>query len=149
MEQILLEKKTYGLGQNGAYIYEIPEIQGINLEWFGNPTTEEFKEVLLIVYGYLKEKGCVNWLANSKNLGTMSEATDEWVRKVFTPMLQETAIKKVAVVMPEDFFAHFSITDLSEKIQAEGEPGALPTVSQTQYFGDINSAFRWLAKKDG
>jgi hypothetical protein len=68
MEQILLEKKTYGLGQNGAYIYEIPEIQGINLEWFGNPTTEEFKEVLLIVYGYLKEKGSVNWLVNSNSI---------------------------------------------------------------------------------
>jgi hypothetical protein len=142
MQKELVFAKEYGLYKNGAHVYYLPEYKGIYVEWHGNPTTQEFKEILNLALEVVQKFSCKTWLANTLQLGPMSEEADRWVKEEYTPRMAKTSLQKFAVLLPEELMAHFSISKMTEAIKAEEEKGNL--AFQTRYFSDIEAALAWF-----
>lgn len=142
MQTELVFAKEYGLDKNGAHVYYMPEHSGIYIEWHGNPTTSEFKEILNLALEAVEKFSCKTWLANTLRLGPMSEEADRWVKEEYTPRMGKTTLQKFAILLPEEYMAQFSISDMTEAIKAEAEKGNV--AFQTRYFSDIEVALKWF-----
>ena len=142
MNKELLFNKQEGMDKNGACAYYLPEYECIHVEWYGYPTTKEFKEILNLVLEAVEKFDCKNWLADMLKLSVISEEADTWVKEEYIPQMAKTKLRKIAVLLPQGAMARFSISEMTDAIKAEKEKGNVNF--ETRYFTDIETALRWF-----
>ncbi|MCS6905812.1 MAG: hypothetical protein RML72_04165 [Bacteroidia bacterium] len=137
--------KTYAYGprkNNGANYHIIPEIKALWAEWFGYPTEEEYKSIILQSLEIAKEKSLEYWIADARKLELISESANRWTitEGLFTGA--QYGIKRLALILPGDYYlAQFLVEDVDQ-----GLSNQIKTINinmQIKYFRNLEDALEW------
>ncbi|MCS6905813.1 MAG: hypothetical protein RML72_04160 [Bacteroidia bacterium] len=142
MEIQLYKTHAYGREKNnGAHFYIIPEIKALWVEWFGYPTEEEYKAIILDGLEVLKEKKLEYWIADTRKLELISESANEWTIAVATPLAVKNGLLKLGFLLPEEYLAQFSVEELANNAAKEYQK--LNVNIPLKYFSTLEEALNW------
>ncbi|MCS6905811.1 MAG: STAS/SEC14 domain-containing protein [Bacteroidia bacterium] len=142
MEIQLYKTHAYGREKNnGAHLYIIPEIKALRVEWFGYPTEEEYKAIILDGLEVLKEKKLEYWIADTRKLELISESANEWTFTIALPMGVQYGCKRLAFLLPQEYLAQFSVEEVAQSL--EHQIKALKIDLQIKYFDSLEKALQW------
>lgn len=115
-----------------------PEIAQIEHHWSAESyemSEEDFKKEQLLYLEFAKRLKPKRGLVNSKNFRfTIDPQLQDWMNETLHPHYQELGLKKAAFLVPEDFFAQFSIEQIFDDYQP----------FQVMYFDKEENAREWL-----
>ncbi|WP_026999516.1 hypothetical protein [Eisenibacter elegans] len=72
----------------------------------------------------------------------LSPDLQDWVNINISPLWHQTGVKKVGVILPQEFIASLGMTQTIEDDRAGGSVAGKPVI---QYFEDYESARAWFA----
>jgi len=102
-------------------------------------TTEDFKREILNFAQLSLDLKAKYVLGNTQYFAfTIVPDVQKWHDEVIAPLYLKAQIKKIALVVSADLFAHVSITQTLEENNIDVIP--------TQYFEDVKGARIWLLK---
>ena len=112
-----------------------PAIEAVAMNWHAFAEGETYRDGLETGLELVQEKGATNWLADLRDLGTVTAADREWTHEDRHPRAFETTLSNIAVVQPESVVANMSVEDLVTEL------GENVTV---RVFDDRTEAESWL-----
>ncbi|ELY70999.1 hypothetical protein [Natrinema versiforme] len=62
------------------------------------------------------QKGATNWLADLRDLGTLSQDDQQWTQEVWHPRAFESSLSYMAIVQPESVVTNLSVDDLVQEV---------------------------------
>ncbi|MGK7391067.1 MAG: hypothetical protein ACNS60_11980 [Candidatus Cyclobacteriaceae bacterium M2_1C_046] len=116
--------------------------------WLKEPPGFEFKKNLkLILSEYDEIEGNYDnlmWLADTKELGEISEEVEEWLNEEWdNKLFKESNVKVHAVILGEDIFADYPM----EKFKIVAEEKFKTQGIKLGLFSEENEAYDWLKSK--
>jgi hypothetical protein len=75
----------------------------------------------------------------SKQMSLIAPDVQTWIAEHIYPRWNKAGLKKLAIVMPEDFFAAIAI----ETVISEVEQVQAPSTYEIGYFSDLDEAKKW------
>lgn len=119
-------------------ILYFPEIEQIEHHWSSKSyemSEEDFKKEQLIYLEFAQHFKPKRGLVNSRDFKfTIDPQLQDWMNEHLHPYYEELGLIKAAFLMPEDFFAQFSIEQIFEDYRP----------FQVMYFDKEESARNWL-----
>jgi hypothetical protein len=114
-------------------------LDAVLMEWHDFAEGEDFRDGLDAGLELVKSERAVNWLADLREMGTVTDADQEWSNNDWFPRALETDLSHMAIVQPESVVANMSV----ENIMQEVADGALTT----HYFDNRPEAEEWLREQ--
>jgi hypothetical protein len=111
-------------------------LDAIVMNWHGFAEGEKYRKGLDAGLDLVQKQGAQNWLADLRDMGTVSQADQEWSNQEWFPRALETSLTNMAIVQPEDVVADMSVDNIMQEIDG----GTL----KTHYFDNRNEAEQWL-----
>jgi hypothetical protein len=115
------------------------ELDAVVMEWHDFAQGTAFREGLDAGLRLVQKEGAENWLADLREMGTVSNDDQEWSNTDWFPRAVETSLAQMAIVQPESVIANMSV----ENIMQEVGDGAL----RTHYFDTRSEAVQWLRSR--
>lgn len=115
--------------------------------WLKAPKKGEFqKELLAVLEVYKKLKASfpgLKWLADTQQLGELSEEDEEWLVTEWDRLLfHDAGVKVHAVILGEDFYADYPM----EKFKQSSEKKFNESGAKLEVFLNEKDAMEWLMK---
>ena len=112
------------------------DVDAVVMKWHDFAQGEDFREGLNAGLELVQNKGATNWLADLREMGTVSDEDQEWSNNDWFPRALESTLARMAIVQPESVVANMSV----ENIMQEVGDGNLTT----HHFDDRTDAKEWL-----
>ena len=142
MEILLYKTYAYGPEQNnGARFHIIPEIKALWVEWFGYPSEEEYKSIILDGLNLVKERSLEHWIGDARNLELISESANLWTITDALPIGVQNGLRRLSFLMPQEFFAQFSVEEVAENMKEQFQK--LNISMPICYFSALEEAMQW------
>ncbi len=106
------------------------------LEWKTFARSSEFRDALETGLKLVKEKRARRWLADMRNMGTVSVADQTWSNEDWFPRALAAGINRMALVVPKSTLAKMSVDTIMSKVEGAN--------LETAYFDNIEEAKQWL-----
>jgi hypothetical protein len=106
------------------------------MKWHDFAQGGDFREGLNAGLELVQNKGATNWLADLREMGTVSDEDQEWSNNNWFPRALESTLTRMAIVQPQSVVANMSV----ENIMQEVGDGNLTT----HHFDDRTDAKEWL-----
>ena len=107
--------------------------------WQQVPSSAAFRQEMNRIIEALRESGAGKLLTDTRQLGLLEEADQQWSVEDWLPCPLETNYRAIAIVVPEDVFAHMTVEMVMDEVTARGI-----TVQQC-FFANEAEAKAWLA----
>lgn len=112
------------------------DLDAVVMDWHGFAEGEEYREGLDSGLKLVKKQSAENWLADLREMGTVSQTDQEWSNEDWFPRALQTSLANMAIVQPEDVVADMSVDNIMQEV---GD-GAF----KTHYFDSKSGAKQWL-----
>lgn len=110
-------------------------IEAVLMNWTGYAESDDYREGLNEGLALVRQHSAENWLADLRELKTVSQEDQEWTQAEWHPRAFETSLANMAIVQPESVVAEMSVEDL---VQELGEQITM------QIFDNREDARAWL-----
>ncbi|MBX2842802.1 MAG: hypothetical protein KTR26_13610 [Flammeovirgaceae bacterium] len=108
----------------------------------GNMKEEDYKGALITVLDILKKYEVKYWIGDTRNFAyTIVPELQQWTAEEFNPKLIEYGLKRMALLVPEEFIASLGIQQIVEEMEADQKS----TQFITRYFDKLDEAQEWVA----
>lgn len=144
MKREEIQRLEYGAAKNGAVFYLIESANCILLEWKGDVLYNELQMILQEGLRIVEERQLTGWIGNTVKLGILGEDSNEYIINQWMPSAAAIGLLKLAVVLPEDVFGEFTVTEIMDNISSELDKQA-PSFQST-YFKSEEEAFEWISQ---
>ncbi|MEJ8801642.1 hypothetical protein [Pontibacter sp. H249] len=126
------------------YTIEV-DIEGNLLQsrWHRPVSDQEIKAGGLKLYEALRETNIEHAVANAQHLGAIPSTAKDWLSSTFYELLSQTALKKLARILPESVFHQIALESVVTRAEALGV-----TKFEVKSFGNEQDAFAWAREKE-
>ncbi|MER2999012.1 hypothetical protein [Pontibacter populi] len=111
----------------------------IRTEWLRPLTDKEFMMEAMRAHDVIAERNAEIVLVNSQQVSILGPDTKDWLSNTYYSLFSQTALKKMARVMPDNLFKKLALTSVVARADAAGEISY-----QIQDFASEEEAVRWL-----
>jgi len=87
----------------------------------------------------IQQKKASNWLADLRDLGTVTQDDQKWSNEDWYPRALIAGVRFMAIIMPKSFITTLSVKNILTKVQ--------DIDVETQYFDNVDAARKWLGSK--
>lgn len=108
------------------------------MNWHDFATGETYREGLNAGLDLAIEKDAANWLADLRDLGTLSEDDQQWTQEEWHPRAFKSSLSNMAIVQPESVVANLSVEDLVQEVGSN---------TTSRIFDDRDDARQWLREQ--
>jgi hypothetical protein len=112
------------------------ELDAVVMQWHDFAEGEEFRDGLDAGLELVEREGAPNWLADLRDMGTVTDADQRWSNEDWFPRALGTSLSRMAIIKPESVVANMSV----ESVIQEVDDGSLTT----HYFDNRADAGEWL-----
>lgn len=109
-------------------------------EWKGYVPSPDYRAILMQLLGAVTKDEVRLWLSISTHMGIILRSDERWSVEVFTPMLMQAGLRRVAVVRSADFFSQTA----SERM-VDATAGYVPY--KVEFFNTVEKADGWLIQE--
>ena len=113
------------------------ETRMVRLKWKAFANSTQLREGLDAGLEIVKQEKALLWLADLKQMQSISPEDEEWIIQKWFPKIVLTGLKKMATVTSLDYFNNASVN----RIMKSSKP--LITF-ETDYFVDSSDDIKWL-----
>jgi hypothetical protein len=111
-------------------------MDAVVMDWHDFAQGEDYRSGLDNGLELVKRKKARNWLADLREMGTVSEDDQEWSNTDWFPRAMGTSLSNMAIIKPESVVADMSVDNIMEEV----EGGELTT----HYFDNRLEAEQWF-----
>ncbi|AHF99132.1 hypothetical protein HALLA_10030 [Halostagnicola larsenii XH-48] len=113
-----------------------PTIETVVMNWHAFAKGDAYRNGLDKGLELVEDKGATNWLADLRDLGTVTQEDQEWTQNEWHPRAFDTTLSNIAVLQPESVVANMSVGDLVEEFGSND--------NKSRIFSDRDEAESWL-----
>ncbi|GAB3202974.1 beta-glucosidase/6-phospho-beta-glucosidase/beta-galactosidase [Pontibacter aydingkolensis] len=111
----------------------------VRTEWLRPLTDKEFKSEAMKAYSVISERSAEKVLVNAEQVSILGPETKDWLSNTYYTLFSDTAVKKMARVMPDNLFKKLALASVVARAEASTE------ISYAiQDFASEEAAVRWL-----
>lgn len=114
-------------------------IKSVVMTWKKFARGDHFRNGLNEGVNLIKEKGGLNWLADLRDLGTVTNEDQQWSNEDWYPRAIAAGIRYMAIIMPKSYVSTLSVKNILTKVE--------DIEIETQYFDSVEEAKHWLGGK--
>lgn len=118
-----------------------PEQHLIRSTWRGNISGAEYRTNLLNLLRIVERDKLLYWLSDGRKMGPILYDDQVWSMKVYTPMVMQAGIERIAIVSSKDVLNVMAVDKMVSATPVE----APYTIA---FFEDPSIAMLWLLKKE-
>ena len=111
--------------------------QSVVMVWKSFAKGDKFRNGLDEGLELLRAKDARNWLADLRDLGTVTKDDQEWSNENWYPRAINAGVRKMAVIMPKSVISTMSVTRILTKVEKVD--------IETRYFDDLEASKVWLS----
>ncbi|MDJ1430561.1 hypothetical protein [Halostagnicola sp. A-GB9-2] len=111
-------------------------IDAVVMDWHNFAKGDQYREGLEKGLELVEEKRAENWLADLRDLGTVTQEDQEWTQEEWHPRAFETSLSTIAVIQPESVVANMSVENLVQEFGSNE--------NKSRIFSDRDEAESWL-----
>jgi uncharacterized protein (DUF885 family) len=111
-------------------------LNAVVMEWHDFAQGEPFRDGLDAGLELVQKENAENWLADLREMGTVSDSDQEWSNNNWFPRAMETSLSHMSIVQPESVIANMSVENIMQEV-GDGE-------MKTHYFDSRSEATQWL-----
>ncbi|GAB7017845.1 hypothetical protein [Halostagnicola bangensis] len=111
-------------------------IDAVVMDWHNFAKGDQYREGLEKGLELVEEKRAENWLADLRDLGTVTQEDQEWTQEEWHPRAFETSLSTIAVIQPESVVANMSVENLVQEFGSNE--------NKSRIFSDRAEAESWL-----
>ncbi|SEW02458.1 hypothetical protein [Natrinema salifodinae] len=93
-----------------------PELEAVVMNWHDFAQSEVYRNGLNQGLKLVVEKEASNWLADLRDLGTVTQEDQQWTQDVWHPRAFETSLANMAIVQPKSVITNLSVDDLVQEV---------------------------------
>lgn len=105
--------------------------------WDGFLNSQEFREAITNCVQLIEERKVLRWLGDNRKMKAIRQADQEWFAEEILPRLQQSALRRNAVLVSEDFFNRTAVEQIYKRAEGQGE-------MITKEFDNRILALAWL-----
>lgn len=90
----------------------------IRTEWLRPLTDEEFTTEAMKAYWEIADRNAEKVLVNAQQISILGPDTKDWLSNTYYTLFSETAVKKMARVMPDNIFKKLTLTSVVTRAEA-------------------------------
>lgn len=114
-----------------------PSVKCVNMQWKSFAHGDDFRNGLDEGLNLIKAKSASRWLADLRDLGTVTQKDQEWSNNDWFPRAVTQGIRKMAIIMPKSTLSSMSVKNIMTKVDGIN--------IETNYFSSTDEAKKWLA----
>ncbi|WP_027002728.1 hypothetical protein [Hugenholtzia roseola] len=126
-----------------AELLYLSEFSALWLTWRKQANHQEYRQILSKVLDYMQERRVNLFISNMQKAGVVSIENQTWFREQAVPQAVELGLKRVAIVLSEDVFNRFYLTQAVQKLAQQG------LNLEFHYFKSIAPIESWLNQMQG
>ena len=111
----------------------------IRTEWLRPLTDDDFVAEAMRAHDVIAERSAEKVLVNSQQVSILGPATKDWLSNTYYSLFSQTALKKMARVMPDNLFKKLALASVVARADAAGD-----ITYAIQDFASEDEAIRWL-----
>jgi hypothetical protein len=112
------------------------DLNAVVMKWHDFAQGDAFRAGLDAGLELVQRENAENWLADLREMGTVSDEDQEWSNNNWFPRAIETSLSHMAIVQPESVIANMSVENIMQEV-GDGE-------LKTHYFDNRSEATNWL-----
>ena len=116
--------------------YEEELQQGMAV-WNGFLNSQEFREAITNCIQLIEDRKLLRWLGDNRKMKAIRPVDQEWFVENIMPRLQQSALRRNAVLVSEDFFNRTAVEQIYKRAEGRGE-------MITKEFSNKIMALAWL-----
>ncbi|ALI99161.1 hypothetical protein [Rufibacter tibetensis] len=105
--------------------------------WNGFLNSQEFREAITNCVRLIEERKLLRWLGDNRKMKAIRPVDQEWFVENILPRLQQSALRRNAVLVSEDFFNRTAVEQIYRRAEGQGE-------MITKEFSNRIMAVAWL-----
>ncbi|WP_205503626.1 hypothetical protein [Rufibacter psychrotolerans] len=105
--------------------------------WNGFLNSQEFREAITNCTQLIEERKLLRWLGDNRKMKAIRPVDQEWFVENIMPRLQQSALRRNAVLVSEDFFNRTAVEQIYKRAEGQGE-------MTTKEFTNKITALAWL-----
>lgn len=113
--------------------------QCVFAEWKTFATSGEFQGALTRVLEVIRERTAVNFVTDTRNLESVSNEDQRWIRYTWAPLAIAAGMKRIAVIEGKHGLAKFAIDAMFRGRRDTGSQ------LQSRTFDSVAEAMKWVA----
>jgi hypothetical protein len=113
-------------------------LDAVVMEWHEFAEGEQYRDGLDAGLELVEEKRAQNWLADLRDMETVSEEDKQWSNEQWFPRALESSLEQMAIIQPESVVANMSVEDIMQEV---GED------LRSHYFDNRDEAEAWLREQ--
>jgi hypothetical protein len=113
--------------------------QCVFAEWKAFATSAEFQGALTRVLEVIRERAAVNFVTDTRNLESVSNEDQRWIRYNWAPLAIAAGMKRIAVIEGKHGLAKFAIDVMFKGRRNTGSQ------LQSRTFDSVAEAMKWVA----
>ncbi len=111
---------TYFQNEVVTISYEEDSKLGVAV-WNGFLTSQEFREATSICLRMLEEYKPLRWLGDNRKMKVIRPVDQEWFVEHALPRLQQSSLRRNAVLVSEDFFNKMAVEQIYKRAESKGD----------------------------
>ncbi len=124
---------------NVATVHWNEETQSVHLLWHKFAKGTLLRTALVTALDVLKEKGAVNWITDTRQLGVMTLEDQQWFNEDWSPRAVQAGLAHLALVLPANLLEKMAVHSVISKTQF----GSV----EIAHFDGVDHAKAWLKSK--
>ncbi|WP_210462207.1 MULTISPECIES: STAS/SEC14 domain-containing protein [Rufibacter] len=113
------------------------ELQLGTAVWSGFLNSQEFREAITNCIELIEGRKLLRWLGDNRQMKAIRPVDQEWFVEHIMPRLQQSALRRNAVLVSEDFFNRTAVEQIYRRAEGQGE-------MTTKEFSSKITALAWL-----
>ncbi|WP_137760443.1 hypothetical protein [Pontibacter sp. SGAir0037] len=105
--------------------------------WNGFLSSDEFREAISTCLHLIEEHKLLRWLGDNRKMKVIRPADQDWFIEHALPRLQQSALRRNAVLVSEDFFNKTAVEQIYKRVEGKGD-------MVTKDFDNKMLALAWL-----
>lgn len=113
------------------------ELQLGTAVWEGFLSSEEFREAITTCINLIEERKVLRWLGDNRKMRVIRQADQVWFVENILPRLQQSSLRRNAVLVSEDFFNKAAVEQIYKRAESQSDLA-------TKDFDNKTLALTWL-----
>ncbi len=113
-----------------------PTTNAVVMDWHDFAKGDHYRDGLEKGLELVEQKQAENWLADLRDLGTVTQEDQQWTQEEWHPRAFETSLSNIAVLQPESVVANMSVENLVQEFGSND--------NKSRIFSDRDKADSWL-----
>jgi len=120
-------------------VYWDEPIKAVCGEWLRYAEGDEYRDGLKAGVDLIAQKGSSRWLADTRNLGPITQEDQNWTTEYLIPKVVKAGMRSTAIVIPRRVIAKMGLNKILSKV-GDNE-------FATSHFDKLEDARKWLGSQ--